>query len=413
MQPVNQNISLQQTLYQITERWPQTIPVFTSNGFSRLGDPQQRRQFGSALTLETALRIKQLDAKQFISLLETAIARQQSEPGRNSGSVDPAQKLQITGLLPCPVRIPLLDRFNAFLVSRPELQLDYQLQAASMGLQWVEEHLSGAVEFGQWPDLFISAGFDMFFDKKKVGQFREQGAFTDLARFKNCNSSFAGLQIRDPQRFYTVIAAVPAVFLVNLEELGSVPIPRSWPDLFHPQLRGRVSLPVGDFDLFNGILLNIHKKYGDDGVRGLAGSLLEAMHPSQMVKSDRRQQNRPAVTIMPYFFSRMVKENGPLKLVWPEDGAIISPIFLLAKKSKAEQLQPVVDFFTSRDVARVLAHDGLFPSLHPDVDNRLPEGAAFQWLGWDYLIEHDISDLIASCETVFNDVLDSNREVVL
>lgn len=390
-------ILLSQTLYEITERWPATVPVFTSNGFSRMEDPQLREQFGRSLSLETALRVKQLDPEQFLSLLESAA-------GQNGAGVPPSsasERLQVTGLLPCPVRLPLLDRFNGFLEQHPELQLEYQLQAASMGVQWIEEHLSGALSFDDWPDLFLSAGFEMFFDKKMIGEFRARGCFRDLSGWTRGNSSFAGVDLADPQGQYSVIAAVPAVFLVNRDELGSASAPACWSDLFQPALRGRVSLPVGDFDLFNAILLNIYKTYGEDGLTGLAHAMSEGMHPAEMVKSDRRQQNRPAVTIMPYFFSRMVREGGPLELVWPSDGAILSPIFLLAKTDKAARLQPVVDFFTSREVGEVLAHDGLFPSLHPQVDNRLPQHARFLWPGWEYLAAHDISAVIAHCVARF------------
>ncbi|MDM8534564.1 ABC transporter substrate-binding protein, partial [Clostridiaceae bacterium HSG29] len=39
------------------------------------------------------------------------------------------------------------------------------------------------------------------------------------------------------------------------------------------------------FDLFNAILLNVYKKYGEDGIKRLGKSLLSSMHPSEMVKS--------------------------------------------------------------------------------------------------------------------------------
>lgn len=119
------------------------------------------------------------------------------------------------------------------------------------------------------------------------------------------------------------------------------------------------------------MLLNIHKRFGDDGVRRLGRSLLESLHPSQMVKSDKRTENRPIVTILPYFFTKTVREGSTMTAVWPEDGAIISPLFMLAKDAKSEQLQDIVDFFASKEVGEILSHQGLFPSTNPEVDNRL------------------------------------------
>ena len=77
-----------------------------------------------------------------------------------------------------------------------------------------------------------------------------------------------------------------------------------------------------------------------------------------MVKSERKKADRPAVTIMPYFFTKMTKGGGPMEAVWPKDGAIISPIFMLSKTAKEEKLKPLVDFFASVEVGEILAHRG-------------------------------------------------------
>lgn len=87
--------------------------------------------------------------------------------------------------------------------------------------------------------------------------------------------------------------------------------------------------------------------------------------------------------------------------VWPEDGAIISPIFLLTKKEKKTELEPIVKFLLSKEVGEILSHNGRFPSVNPDVDNRLSEEKKYQWIGWDFIEEHDLTLLIKKCEDVF------------
>ena len=84
-----------------------------------------------------------------------------------------------------------------------------------------------------------------------------------------------------------MLAVVPAVFLVNTEVLGDRPFPKSWADLLKPEFENSVSLPISDFDLFNAILISIYKNYGEDGVKKLGKTLLQNMHPSQMVKSNK------------------------------------------------------------------------------------------------------------------------------
>jgi ABC-type Fe3+ transport system substrate-binding protein len=214
------------------------------------------------------------------------------------------------------------------------------------------------------------------------------------------NPAFAGLDLFDPEGRYAVIAVVPAVFLVNTAVLGERPLPRTWAELLTPEYEHKVSLPVGDFDLFSGILLDLRRRFGDDGVRRLGRSLMESLHPAQMVKVGARP-NPPTVTIMPNFFTKMARPGSTLQAVWPEDGAIISPVFLLAKDDA--RVQPLVDFFCSREVADILAEKGLFPSAHPDVVNDLPAGATFSWLGWQWISSVDVKAEIAACLALFEE----------
>jgi ABC-type Fe3+ transport system substrate-binding protein len=111
---------------------------------------------------------------------------------------------------------------------------------------------------------------------------------------------------------------------------------------------------------------------------------------------------------MPYFFTKMVKEGGPMVAVWPKDGAIISPIFMLSKKEKKDKLEKIVKFFASKEVGEIFAHNGRFPTVHPEVDNRIEEDKTYMWLGWDYIKEHDISEEIRKCVDIFHSNISSN-----
>ena len=402
-----QYFNSEDSLLSIVERYPETEPVFTSNGFPQMDDKAKREQFAKSISLKMALTLKQIDFETFSNLLVDAIERDDSEvdASLNSKALSGSEKaIKVIGALPCPVRIPLLEKFNSFTKQLKEelgTEIESELKAASMGLDWVEEHVKEVTDAQKLPDIFISAGFDMFFDKAMFGKFKEQGVFADYSPIQNYNHLFADIDLKDPKQHFSLLGVVPAVFLINTQELGDLPLPTSWADIMKPEFEKKVSLPVGDFDLFNAILLSIYKKYGDDGVEKLGKSLLESLHPSQMVKSAKKRDNRPIVTIMPYFFTKMVKEGGTMKAVWPSDGAIISPIFMLTKADKQAELQPIVDFFASQQVGEILAHSGLFPSVHPNVDNRIAENNKFMWLGWDYIYSHDVSATIKHCEQLF------------
>jgi ABC-type Fe3+ transport system substrate-binding protein len=316
----------------------------------------------------------------------------------------PQNITRILGLLPCPVRLPLQESFNTFIddfhQANPDQRIEQELKAASVGPTWMEEHITGVTDPANLPDMFISAGFETFFDKNSIGRFRDSNTFSDTTGLEKFNADFDGIGLKDPRGMYSIISVVPAVFLVNTQKLDGRACPETWQDILAPEFEKKVSLPVGDFDLFNGILLSILKLYGEEGVRKLGRSLLKSLHPSEMVKSNRKPEP-PIVTIMPYFFTRMVNTASGMKAVWPSDGAIISPIFMLTKRSDKKGLQSSIEFFASENTGRILSEKGLFPSVHPAVKNELPENAPFLWLGWDYLDNHDVTAEIEHCLELF------------
>ena len=57
----------------------------------------------------------------------------------------------------------------------------------------------------------------------------------------------------------------------------------------------------------------------------------------------------------------------------------------------------------SKEVGEILSHQGLFPSLHPEVDNKLADENKFMWIGWDYIYSHDIPEIIEKCNNLFNE----------
>lgn len=399
---------IKDSLYDITSRYPETIDLFISIGFEKMKDDKQREIVGKAISLETALNMKKINVNVFTDNLVDAINHSKAINDEKDKVISDDANVKIEGILPCPVRIPLMEEFTKWMESTGKdlgIKIDYELKAASMGVDWLKNSLEEANDADVLSDVFISAGFDLFFDKRLIGKFKSQGVFEDITGFNHYNKDFENdeIMLKDPDNSYSMIGVVPAVFLVNTEELNGRKVPTSWEDILKPEFENSVSLPIGDFDLFNAILLNINYKYGEEGVKKLGKSLLKSMHPSEMVKSHRQKIDKPVVTIMPYFFTKMTKRGGPMTAVWPADGAIISPIFLLAKKDKKELLKPVVDFFASKEVGEILSHNGKFPSVHPQVDNMISDEHKYMWIGWDYIKDNDIGVLIEECERLFNE----------
>lgn len=394
------------TLQQIIHEWPETKGVFAANDLQELTEPTYLQQVGRFMKLETALKRKGFAVETFEKLLhEKIIAATQridvTEP--EVGSVGDAD-IDIAGLLPCPVRVPLLEAIDSFVSdykANSGLNVSTRFRAASGGAEWIEEEIHAAKTESDLPDIFISAGFDTFFDPEGIGRYSAQGAFHSVD-YPTTNTDFSGLDMVDQRGHYSIVAVVPAVFMVDLRQLGTTELPRTWEALLQPEFERKVALPVGDFDLFNAMLLTLHKELGIAGIERLGRSMLESMHPAQMGKGQTAAAQQATVTIMPYFFTRMAQNIPGIEIVWPEDGAIISPIFMLTRSAQYSKSAPLADFLAGAEVGTIMAQQGLFPSLNPQVENILPANASWKWLGWDYIYSCDIAERIKYLEGIFH-----------
>lgn len=390
------SIDIKDTLFNITEKHEEALDLLISLGFDSLKDDNLRKVFGSSISLENALKSKKINADEFVTRLMERIEENKSAQKKFKDTI------RITGVLPCPVKVPLMETFEKWLSEQNfDFNLNYDLKAASMGIDWIKDEMKNSVNV---PDLFISAGFDLFFDKNLLGKYKSENLFEDITGIQKYNDDFSEYNLEDPSCQYSMLGIVPAVFLVNKDELKGRKIPQSWEELMSGEFENNVSLPISDFDLFNALLLNIYRLYGEEGIRKLARIFQKNMHPSEMIKSHMKRE-RPAITIMPYFFTWMVREGSPMELVWPKDGAIISPIFMLTKKETKDKTKTIADFFASKEAGEILSHKGKMPSVNPEVDNQIPKENKYIWLGWDFIKENDISNLIKKCENIFNETL--------
>ena len=173
---MNNYFDLTETLFDITERYPETIRYFEEKGFTALANPFMRKTMGGKISLEKAFLSKKLDSalceKELIAIIEqssayhTASLAGASHPAAG-GNGTRMQRIRIEGVLPCPIRLPLLERFEAFYAAyiheheqaleKGTYTISYDLQSANLGVEKIaaqaktgkKEHL---------PDIILSAG---------------------------------------------------------------------------------------------------------------------------------------------------------------------------------------------------------------------------------------------------------------
>ncbi len=390
------------TISKLILRHPETIPIFAANGLGMLTREDTRESFGAAIRLRTALKAAGVNVDLFCRQLEEAAVQENSPaPGEQETAT---QNLNLFALLPCPLKIPLEQAFNGFLASLPperRNRLTFLLEGnANNQIDYADyaDHFESPAEM---PDIIITPGFNSFFHPHFVQRFIRSGTFTSVTNYAG-DKQLAAMGITDPNGHYSMLAMNLLVLVVDHHRLGDRPVPRTWGDLLRPEYERTVAIRGNHDGTFcETLLLTIQKEFGAHSLTPLGKNVAWGWHPSQMVKSaGNGRQEGPAVCVMPLFFANSMGQREGVSVVWPEDGALVSPVTMLVKTEKQEELRDLIEFLTGAEVAGICA-GASFPALHPQVENQLPEGATFKWIGWEYVRNNDLKELTQTANAAF------------
>lgn len=308
------------------------------------------------------------------------------------------KNLDLLALLPCPLKVPVEVEFNNF-IEEKKVALNYLLEGNANSQLNYNDKIEKYEDINEIPEIVISSGVNSFYYKNFVNKFVDEGYFYDAS--KDLDNKFSDCGIKDPDENYTIIAANILIMVVDLKALGDLPVPSSWGDLLKPEYYKKVALRGHDESFCETTLLTIFKSYGYEGVKEFGKAVKYGWHPSQMVKmAGSGKEEAPAISIMPYFFAHILESRKDVLIVWPEEGATVSPVTMLVKKSAAEKLKSTIDFLVGPKLGDICS-GAFFPSIHSDSKKVIPETAKLNWIGWDFIKERDIGALMEELNSIF------------
>jgi ABC-type Fe3+ transport system substrate-binding protein len=387
---------LKRTLAGLVQAYPAASGLLADHGLGILTEPGNLEAYGPVLRLGTVLRSRGIDPDAFCAQLVPSAATPVATPGEAS--------LNLLALLPCPLKVPLEEAFLDFLEKLPPQRraaITFRIEGnANAQLDYADfaDHFESADEV---PDIVITPGFNSFFHRPFVERFIKTDRFRNVCEHPG-DRNLAPLGLSDPDGHYTMLAMNLLVLVVHRTRLGSRTPLAGWADLLKPELEKSIAIRGNrDGTFCETLLLTMYRKFGSEGLQQLGRNVRYGWHPSQMVKSVLQGgEDAPAVSVMPLFFANNIRSREQIDIVWPEDGALVSPVTMLVKQEKRQDLADLVDFLAGPEVARICA-GAFFPTLHPEVDNRLPEKAGFTWIGWDFVKDHDLKEMIERTNATF------------
>ncbi|MBM3103688.1 extracellular solute-binding protein [Pseudomonas sp. V1] len=220
---------------------------------------------------------------------------------------------------------------EGFAQAHPEYRLQILWRHGFDALPYLMQPQQGGV------DVYWAPSPGNFARLAKAGSWQPLGI-----RLEGLPAQIGGLSLWDEQALYQATELAGYGFAINattLNELG-VAMPKDWPDLLDPRLRGRIALPDPGRVGFAPVLLDIVlRAYGWE--RGWAiWSELSAnarlVTRGGTLVSDEVTSGRAAVGLSIDFFVASTKANGePVDFVYPAHGGLNPAFIAITAHSKA------------------------------------------------------------------------------
>ncbi len=392
------------SIHQILSEYPFLLKIFKQHGMGKFENKEVLEKLGPLLKLKTALSMVSVNKDSFIELLNQVVLDNEAKGDFTLADSPERQKdLTLLALLPCGMKMPFNRAFDEF-------STEYKKQISNILHSLVEgnvnheisyyEYIDSVTSIDELPDIIVSSDINSFYHKSFQENFLNKEYFVNL-NSSPMNTDFESIGFADPRGQFTMISANLLV-LVTINELIRDKIrPESWEDLLKEEYRNKVVMRGQGGFFCNGVLLPFYRLYGMERIKKLASSVYTGIHPSEMVKMiDSKKDDVPPMYLMPLFFAKKIQDKSRIKINIPSEGAIVSPVQMLVKKSAVERVKEITDFLCGKEFAEISTR-AFFPTTNPEVANNL-EDIALYWMGWDFLMNNDIGTLINEVAEVFN-----------
>jgi ABC-type Fe3+ transport system substrate-binding protein len=402
-------ITGKESLQQVVEISEALVPIFDKYGMGSYFKPENLSKIGRFMKLDTLLKSKQIDRVNFLELLNNVI----SDASLNSGSSNESKKenLHLSAMLPCGLRNPFKEFFETEIQKEASefAYLNYLIEGNVNHELSYYPLLDSIEDISELPDIILASDINNFFHKPFMEKFILKGAFNTY-KTQPSNSYLEKVRYNDTEGNFTMFTSNLLVMAVDKAKLGDRDIPHKWDDLLDCSFADDIIMRGEDNFFCNAVMLPFYKDHGFEAIKKLACNIYSGLHPAEMVKlaGSGKPEGR-AIYILPYFFAKRIK-NPKVEIVWPCDGAIASPVFMLVKKGCKEKHAALLNMLTSKEMGEMLT-GRFFPTTHPGVFNTEFK-ANVKWLGWDFIYSNDIGKLKEDIRASFMEVWDSKNAVV-
>jgi iron(III) transport system substrate-binding protein len=198
------------------------------------------------------------------------------------------------------------------------------------------------------------------------------GAFKPLFEPYKVKDASAILEsLRHPQDLWTASNMHVAVMMLNKNQLGGLPEPKSWADILDPRFKGKMIIadPANSSTAYT-ILWGIDKLLGGDALKKLADNIKVTSSAPTVLRGVGQGEYAIGLTFESNAYTYVAGGQKEIALVYPADGTFTSPEFLtLIKGAPGGPLaQQVCDLLISKEVQIALLESAFRRPSRTDIE---------------------------------------------
>ena len=314
-----------------------------------------------------------------------------------------SKSIGFLGEIPCPVKLAFREAYDAYCAAHPGEFTSYipttcGLENTEAGRSILRELVNGPE--ADLPEMVLSFGLRDFFMEPILHRVLNSERCHTPVPFKEAEP-YEKLGLQDPEGIFTVFSSLPMVLVADLRLLGDLPMPRQWGDLLDPIYKGRLCFPPGEEDSMEALpLIHFHRNFGDEGLRMLAANVAEFTCGSKVAMKVGTGKSTCAISAVTWFFANAAVKNGGVRLILPEDGAFLNPVYLASVRRPSPGIEKLRSFLLSDEMAAVWDRN-FYPAVSSSIRSALPPRMTLQWMGWDYIRSHSIREYIRELQRTF------------
>jgi ABC-type Fe3+ transport system substrate-binding protein len=378
---------------EIAKKHPLIIKALNGFGLQDITKPDIIEKLGAVLQLKTLLQHRRISINQLISRYETMVVNDNNHKEYNEDTNLLKGKPTFLALLPCGLKAGLDCAIQDFsekcsiqgkpFTYRIEANVNHELSFYS----FIDDIQSES----ELPDIILSSDYNSFVHHKFINKFVTQGLYSNVQPLVHSIVSRIGFS--DPRNCFTMFGANILVLVKVKKNNGDFTTPVSWIDLLDTKYRKTLVIRGQDNFFCSAVLLPFYQLAGKTGISKLAETVVQGMHPAQMVKAiDSAKTDIADFYIMPLFFAKKIKRMDQVEIIIPDEGAFVSPVTMLVKKTALEKSFFISDYLLSKEIQQYCA-DNYFAPVNPDVSFSFSHENKLYWLGWDFIYNNDLEKI--------------------